>query len=263
MVNAEKIIKVLNKKHSIYKADYAIVVGSGLMGSVPDLEDVKIVAYDKLGMPKSKVKGHSGKFIFGRYADKNVVLVSRQHYYESGDMFKVRLPFEIVAGLGVKKVILLTSSGGINKTFRVGDIMLIKDHINLTGNNPLIAIDPLEFTPMADAYNKEIFNRMVEIADEHDINVRQGIHIQLSGPSYETLAEIDVARNMGADTVSMSTAYDCIISNYLKMKVCGIASVVNVFSDKEAEELNHEEVLENAKKACSKIKTILCNLIKE
>ena len=172
------------------------------------------------------------------------------------------ITFEIISKLGVKKVVLLTSSGGLNKTFRIGDIMLIKDHINLTGYNPLIGINPLEFTPMADAYNKEMFNKMVQICDDNDINVRQGVHIQLSGPSYETLAEIEFARMLGGDTISMSTAFDCIICNYLKMKVCAIASVVNLFNA-QTEELNHEEVITNAKKACAKIKTILLELFKE
>ena len=264
MINANKVAKIINKKYKINQVDYAIVVGSGLMDSVPELTDKTIVPYDKIGMPKSKVKGHSGKFIFGKYNGKMVVLVSRLHYYESGDMQKVRLPFEIIAELGVKTVALLTSCGGINKTFKVGDIMLIKDHINFSGANPLVGIEKLEFTPMANAYNPELFNKMVEISKEKDVDVRQGIHIQFSGPSYETLAEVDVARNMGADSVSMSTVYDCIICNYLKMKVCGIASIVNVFNAPSTEEeLNHEEVLENAKKACSKIKTILSELFKE
>ena len=263
MINANRVVNIINKKYKIQNVDYAIVAGSGLIDAVPELEDITIIPYDSLKMPKSKVKGHSGKFVFGRYKDKKVVIVSRMHYYESGEMKKVRLPFEIVSKLGAKKVVLLTSCGGINKTFRVGDIMLIKDHINFTGLNPLVAIDPLEFTPMANAYDKEIFNTMLKIADENDINVRQGTHIQFVGPSYETLAEIDVARNLGADTVSMSTVFDCIVCNYLKMKVCGIASVVNTFDGKAEEELNHEEVLENAKKACSKIKAILSNLIEE
>ena len=141
--------------------------------------------------------------------------------------------------------------------------MLICDHINYTGQNPLIAIQPLEFTPMINAYDKEMFEQMKQIADEKDINVRIGTHIQFLGPSYETMAEVEFARKVGADTVSMSTVFDCIICNYLKIRVAGIASVVNVFDTKEEQELNHEEVLINAKKSCVKIKTILSSLILE
>ncbi len=261
-MNAKKIVRILNKKYKIKDVDYAIVVGSGLMDSIPDLDDIKIVPYTSLHMPKSKVQGHSGKFIFGKYEDKKVVIVSRIHYYESGDIEKVRLPYQILSLLNVKNVVLLTSCGGLNKTFRVGDIMLIKDHINFSGLNPLVAIFPLKFTSMTNAYDSELFAKMVKIAKDNNIDARQGTHIQFSGPSYETPAEVDVARNMGADTVSMSTVFDCIICNYYQMKVCGIASVVNVFNDKQ-EELSHNEVLINAQKACSQIKTIISNLLKE
>ena len=262
MIRADKIVKILKNKYNIGEIDYAIVVGSGLMDSIPNLEDVTIVEYKNLKMPKSKVKGHSGKFIFGKINNKNVVLVSRLHYYESGKMENVILPFKILSLLGTKNIILLTSCGGINKTFSVGDIMLIRDHINFTGQNPLVNIEPLEFTSMTNAYDKELFDKMKKIAEQNDINIRQGIHTQLLGPSYETMAEVEMLRNMGADTVSMSTVFDCIISNYFKFKACAIASVVNVF-DKSDDNLSHEEVLLNAKKACNKIKIILSNFIKE
>ena len=260
----ERIVNIIKRKYNIQSVDYAIVAGSGLMESIPELEQVQLISYHSLGMPKSKVPGHSGKFIFGKYGEKNVVIVSRYHYYESGNMNLVRIPFEIISKLGANKIVLLTSCGGLNKTFKVGDIMLISDHINYTGQNPLIAITPLEFTPMANAYDKGMFDKMKKIADENDIDVREGVHIQFLGPSYETRAEVELARMLGADTVSMSTVFDCIICNYLKMKVAGIASVVNVFTSKQNEEkLNHQEVLDNAKKSCLKIKTIIENLIKE
>lgn len=260
-MKAEKIANVLKRKYKINNVDWAIVVGSGLADSVPELENPVIVSYDSLKMPKSKVKGHSGKFIFGTYKNKKVAIVSRIHFYESGDMTKVRLPFEILSHLGLKNMILLTSSGGLNKGFKVGDIMLIHDQINFTGFNPLIGIEKLEFTSMTNCYDHDLFEQMEQIAKQNDVDVRKGIHVQMSGPSYETKAEVSVARGFGADTVSMSTAFDCIICNYLGMRVAGISSVVNVFDDKE-EKLTHDEVLDNARKACRKIKTILENLIK-
>ena len=259
---AEKALRKIKKEYDISQVDYAIVAGSGLMDAVVDLENVVIVSYDNLGLPKSKVKGHSGKFIFGTYQGKKIVVVSRVHFYEYGDMAKVRLPFEVIAKLNTKKVILLTSSGGINKTFRVGDIMLISDHINFTGQNPLIGIEDLKFTSMTNAYDKDMFKAMEKIADEHDINVRQGVHIQFLGPSYETKAEIALARNFGVDSVSMSTVFDCIICNYLGIKVAGIASIVNTFTE-DNQQLNHTQVLIDAKKTCQKIKVILSDLLKE
>lgn len=262
-MKAKDIVKILNKKYHIYDVDYALIIGSGLNEAVPELENITIIPYEKLRMPKSKVKGHMGRFVFGTYEGKKVVLVSRMHFYESGDLKKVRLPYEILHGLNCKTVMLLTSCGGVNKTFRVGDIMLIRDHINLTGENPLIGIDPLEFVAMSNAYDREIYSKMLKVAKENNIDVREGTHIQLTGPSYETNAEVDFIRTIGADTVSMSTALDCIMCNYFKMKVCGIASVVNVFDEGNTEELTHDEVLANAKKMSEKIKTIICGLIKE
>ena len=259
---AKKIAEILKKKYKIGNIDYVIVAGSGLLDAVVDLEDITIVPYDKIRMPKSRVSGHSGKFIFGKYCGKNVAIVSRVHYYEYGDMNKVRLPYEVLSYLDTKKVILLTASGGINKTFRVGDIMLISDHINFTGQNPLVAIKDLKFTSMTNAYDKDMFNKMAQIADENDINVRQGVHIQFLGPSYETMAEIAFAKSIGADSVSMSTVFDCIICNYLGMKVAGIASIVNVFSGND-ESLDHKKVLDDAQKTCQKIKIILSELLKE
>ena len=261
MISVQKIIKKINK-FGIQKVDCAIVVGSGLMNATVDLKNPIVIPYDKVGMPKSKVKGHSGQFIFGEYNGKVVALVSRLHFYESGDMNKVRMPFAVVAALGCKQIILLTSSGGVNSTFAVGDIMLIKDHINLSGYSPLVGIDPVVFTPMANAYDKDLIEKILDIANKNNIDIKQGVHFQFAGPYYETYAEINAIRMLGADSVSMSTSYDCIISNYFNMKVCGMAVIVNTFDNQsDMKKLNHEEVLENAEKACKKIKVLLSNLI--
>ncbi len=255
----DKIVKKLNKKFNINKVDIAVVVGSGLLDAVMPLENKIEVSYAKLKMPASKVAGHSGKFVFGTYKDKTVVLVSRIHFYEHGQINLVRMPFEIIKRLGVTDCVLLTSSGGLNKTFAVGDVMLITDHINCTANNPLVAISPMTFTPMANCYDKEYITKILDIAKDNNLNLKQGTHLQFSGPSYETLKEVEYARMIGGDTVSMSTVYDCIICNWLQMKVCAMASVVNVFEDN-AQPLSHQEVLDNAQKACNTIKTILTNL---
>lgn len=261
MKMVDKAVKLLNKKHNIANVDVAIVVGSGLMNAMPDVENKYTVNYDSLGLPKSKVKGHSGTFVFGDYAGKKVVFVSRMHYYESGSIEKVRIPLEICAKLGVKMVVLLTSSGSVNKSFKVGDVMLINDHINMSGVNPLVGIDNLSFTSMTDCYNAEIRKKVLEIAEKDDLDIKTGVFVQMSGPSYETLAEINMLRMMGCDAVSMSTVHDCIIANYLNMKVLGFSVIVNECVE-DAVELTHEEVLTNAARASAKVKTILSKLLK-
>ena len=207
-------------------------------------------------MPKSKVQGHSGSFIFGEYAGKKIVLVSKMHYYESGNIEKVRMPLEIVSKLGVKTVILLSSSGSLNKSFKVGDLMLINDHINMSGINPLIGIEELSFTNMYECYDISYRNLLKQIAINNDIHLQEGVFCQMSGPSYETRAEVEMLRLLGADAVSMSIAHDCIIAKFLGLKVVGVSVIVNVF-ESVVKELNHKEVLENAKNASKKLKCLL------
>ncbi len=253
-------LDILKNKYNVKKMDIAIVAGSGLSDALPNIENKFEVLYEELGLPKSKVKGHSGKFVFGVYKGLGVVLVSRIHYYESGNVELVRLPFEIVSGLGVQKIVLLTSSGGININFKVGDIMLINDHINLSGINPLIGIENMQFTNMGDCYNSEWRNKAREVAKQNNIDLKEGVFVQMSGPSYETKAEINMLRMLGCDAVSMSTAFDCIICNYLGLKVIGFSVIVNTFSGGD-DNLNHKEVLDNAKKASQKLKAVLQNII--
>ena len=145
MKTIEQMVKIIKNKYGVTNVDTAIVVGSGQADSVPELKNPIVIPYDKLGLPKSRVPGHSGKFVVGEYDGKTVMTVSRIHFYEYGDVSLVRKPFEIIKQLGVKLVILLTSSGGLNVNYNVGDIMLIEDHINYSGVNPLVGIDNLKF----------------------------------------------------------------------------------------------------------------------
>lgn len=256
----DNAVKILKEKYNIGNVELAIVCGSGLGDALPDLNNKVVVGYDELGLPKSKVKGHSGNFVFGEYNNMNIVLVSRIHYYESGKVEYVRLPYEIISKLGVKRVVLLTSSGGLNKTYNVGDLVLIKDHINFAGVNPLVGVEDMRFTNMGDCYNLEWRNQAKRIAQVESVDLKEGVFVQMSGPSYETLAEVEMLRKIGADVVSMSTAFDCIIANYLGMKVIGFSVVVNVFSGGD-DNLNHQEVLDNAKKASINLKKILTKII--
>lgn len=257
----KKAVKILNKKYNIKSVDCAIVVGSGLIESAPKLQNQVKVGYDELGLPKSKVKGHSGSFVFGEYCGKKIALVSRMHYYESGDIKKVRLPLEIMSELNCKMAVLLTSCGGLNQSYRVGDVMLIEDQINMSGVNPLVGMEEIKFVGMANCYSKNLKEQVKTISKSNKLQLKYGIFCQMSGPSYETMAEVNMLRLLGADAVSMSTAHDCIIANYLNMQVVGFSVIVNVFNDNE-EELTHEEVLENAKNACQKVNKILSELLK-
>ena len=259
MKAVEKAVKILKNKYNISKINFAIVVGSGLIDGCPDLENKIEISYQNLGLPKSKVKGHSGKLVVGKIGDKIVALVSRMHYYESGDITKVRIPIEIMAGLDCENVILLTSCGGINEQFNVGDIMLINDQINMSGINPLIGMDEIKFIDMVNCYDSEYRDLIKKISKKLKLQIKEGVFSQTSGPSYETMAEINMLKMIGADSVSMSTSHDCIIAKYYGMRVLGFSVIVNVFNLQS--KLSHEEVLCNASKANQTLKTLLTNFL--
>ena len=258
---SEKAINILKEKYGINKVDIAIVTGSGLAKSVPELDNKVVVPYEDIGLPKSRVEGHKDCFVFGKYGNKNIVIVSRLHYYENADIKIVMLPLQVVSGLGAESVVLLTSCGGLNKEYRVGDIMVINDHINMSGINPLLKLDKITFTNMLNCYEPEYISQINQIASQNGIKLKNGVHCQMSGPSYETRAEVEMLRLIGCDSVSMSTAHDCIIAKYLNMKVAGFAIIVNIFEET-TEDMSHKEVLDNANKASEKVQLILNEFLK-
>lgn len=234
--------------------EWGLVLGSGI--DVSSLINNKIeFSYNQLGMPSNKVKGHSGKFIIGDINGVTVILASRYHYYECGDMSAVRLPYEIMNALGVKNVILQTSSGAIDKKLKAGEICLIKDHINLAGTNPLINYEPLKFVNMSNNYDVKLRDLI-----RKNNKISEVVHIQMSGPNYETKSEIAMARLLGGQTVSMSMAFDNIIARYFDMKVLAFAVVTNELSDDASKTLSHIEVLECAKKANKEMLSLLSDL---
>lgn len=259
-MDAQKIANKIKRKYKITNVEMAIVSGSGLLSAVPEMADVLVVKYGDVGMPKSKVKGHESSFIFGKINGKSVVILSRKHYYENADIKEVRLPIEVAGFLGVKEVILMSSCGGINEGYSVGDVMLIRDHINMSGVNPLLAMEKIDFIDMLNCYDDKNCGRILKIADNLGIALKQGVFGQMSGPSYETMAEAKMLRNIGVDAVSMSTAHDCIVARSLNIKVLGFAVIVNTYNSL-VESVSHEEVLENAKKAANKLKQILSEYI--
>ena len=259
---AKKIVEDLKQKHRV-KDNYeiAFIMGSGLDGGTPEFENKLEISYVETSMPKSKVHGFSGKFVFGKLFGKNVMKITRYHYYESGNVKLVRLPFAILHEFGIKTVIMATATGGVDKSFDVGTLMLITDHINFTGYNPLIATDKIEFIDLNNAYDKNLANKTLQIAKNVGVDLKVGTHIQFSGPTYETPAEVDMARMFGAKTVSMSTAYDTICARKFGIKVIAFASVVNKAGIAD-EIITHEMVLEASKKNSVKINMILNELLK-
>lgn len=252
----KNIVKRLKKEISKETPIVALILGSGLSDSCPDLEIIKEISYEKLGMPKSIVKGHAGKFVLGKYKGEVVIVLNRYHYYESGNLKKVSLPFEILNELGVKDIILVTATGGVSKKAKRGDIFLVENHVNFAPN-PLIGRKDQYFVSLDDAYDKVYRNIIKEISIEENIDIKEGVHAQLTGPSYETTGEVKMLEKMGVDTVSMSTAQDVILSAFFQMRILCFAVVSNAAGEK----VTHDMVLENSQKVSKKLKVLITKFL--
>ena len=229
-----------------------LVLGSGLGDFADTLEDSIRVPYAEIpNFPQPTVEGHSGAFVFGRKQGKLVVaLQGRLHYYEGFTQQELTLPIRVLAALGVSALVLTNAAGGVNLNFRPGDLMLISDHINFSGSNPLIGPNLDSFGPrfpdVSDLYPKALRNTILEKAEAAGIPLRQGVYLMYSGPNYETPAEIRMFRLMGADAVGMSTAPEALVAGHCGMQVVGISCITNMAAGVLPVKLSHAEVVETA-----------------
>lgn len=246
----------------------AIVLGSGL-GALADEIDVKyIINYNEIpDFPVSTVQGHKGKFVFGYIGNVPVVIMQgRVHYYEGYTMDMATLPIRLMRLMGAEKLILTNAAGGINFDFKCGDLMLITDHISSFVPNPLIGknIDELgvRFPDMSNIYDTEICNIIRKVSEKHNISIKEGVYAQLTGPSYESPAEIKMLRTLGADAVGMSTACEAIVARHCGFKVCGISCISNMASGVTESPLDHSEVQQCADKVAPIFKTLIKEVVK-
>ncbi len=241
----------------------AIVLGSGLGEYAKDIEVVSEISYSEIdGFPVSTVPGHAGKFIFGYVSDVPVVCMKgRVHYYEGYPISDVVLPIRLMKMLGAKVLFLTNASGGINPDFSAGDFMLIKDHIATFAPNPLIGpnIDELgvRFPDMTHVYDPVLQECIKDAAKEQNIKLQEGVYIQLTGPSFESPADIKMLRVLGGDAVGMSTVVEAIAANHCGMKICGISCVCNLAAGMTENPLTHDEVQEAANNAAPLFKTLV------
>lgn len=237
------------------RPDIGLILGSGLGLMANEIKDSKKVSYSDIpNFPVSTVKGHAGRLISGILEGKNVITMQgRFHYYEGYDMKELTLPIRVMEKLGINKLLVTNAAGGINVDFAPGDFMIIKDHINHIGDNPLIGqnyekLGP-RFPDMTRAYNEDLRNMAETVAKDLDISIQKGIYIAVHGPSYETPAEIKYFRKIGADAVGMSTVPEVIVANHMDLEVLGISCITNMAAGVLPEPLNHEDVMEIAEKA--------------
>ncbi len=251
-----------------FKPEVALVLGSGL-GDYAD--DIKVVAeldyHDIEGFPVSTVPGHQGKYIFGYVGEVPVVCMKgRVHYYEGYDISDVVLPIRLMKLMGAEVLFLTNASGGINTTFKAGDFMLIKDQIANFVPSPLIGpnIEELgvRFPDMSNIYDKDLQQIIKKTAALADIPIQEGVYIQLTGPNYESPAEVRMCRNLGADAVGMSTACEAVAANHMGMKICGISCISNMACGITANPLTHKEVQETADRVAPLFKKLVTECIK-
>lgn len=241
----------------------AIVLGSGLGDYGKEIRVEAELSYAEIdGFPVSTVPGHAGKFIFGFVGETKVVCMQgRVHYYEGYPISDVVLPARLMKMLGAKILVLTNASGGINPSFAAGDFMMLTDHISLFAPNPLVGpnIEELgtRFPDMTSVYDGELQEILAQTAKENGIELKKGIYAQLTGPSFESPAEIRLLQQLGADAVGMSTVVEAIAANHMGMRICGISCVCNLAAGISPNPLTHEEVQEAARIAAPQFKQLL------
>lgn len=244
----------------------AIILGTGLGSLADEITDKYEIKYEDIpNFPLSTVEGHTGKLIFGKLGDKDIMAMQgRFHFYEGYSMQEVTFPIRVMKELGIKTLFVSNASGGMNPDFSIGDLMIITDHINFFPEHPLrgknIPYGP-RFPDMSQAYSKELRDKALKIAAEKGIKVHQGVYVGTQGPTFETPAEYKLFRVFGGDAVGMSTVPEVIVANHSGIQVFGISVITDLGVEGKIVEVTHEEVQKAADAAQPKMTTIMRELI--
>lgn len=265
----DKIVESANyiKSKTDIKPTIGLILGSGLGVLGDEIENAVEISYDKIpNFPVSTVEGHKGQLVIGQLEGKNVVAMQgRFHFYEGYAMQETTFPVRVMKALGVETVFVTNAAGGANKSFKPGDLMIINDHLNLGGTNPLIGANDNRLGPrfpdMSSAYTPEYIKLARECAKELDINVKEGVYAFFTGPTYETPSEVKMARIMGADAVGMSTAPEVIVASHSGLKVVGISCITNMAAGILDQPLNHEEVIETTQRVKQQFLSLVKSIV--
>ena len=246
------------------RPNLAIVLGSGFRGIAERISANIKIPYSKLdGFPRPSVGGHAGELIVGRFGKTPAVVLSgRAHYYEGYDMPQVTFPVRVLAAFGITHLLLTNAAGGINKRFRPGDLMLIRDHINFMPGNPLRGIqDNSRFLDLSRTYDPELARLLRAAAKSLRIRLQSGVYMAVSGPSYETPAEIRAFARLGADAVGMSTVPEAVVARHCGMAVAGLSCISNLAAGLGKEPVAHEEVLAVGKRIAGKSAELVARFV--
>jgi len=270
--NYQQAVAVIRQRTSL-RPDIGLVLGSGLGTLADTLADRAVIPYEDIpGWPRATVSGHRGNLVIGEMEGRIVAAQQgRAHYYEGYTMQQVTFPIRVMHALGIRTVILTNAAGGVHPSYQVGDLMLIEDHINLpgmVGANPLMGPNDDQggerFVGLAQAYDRKLRQRALKVAQENEIPLHSGVYCAVSGPSFETPAEIRMIRALGGDAVGMSTVHEVLVARHAGMRVMACSGVTNRAIDAVDTDLetNHEEVLEASKVIVPRLTAILKGVLK-
>jgi purine-nucleoside phosphorylase len=262
----KRTVDILIEKLNGRAPKLALVLGSGLGGLTREVTDAVRIPYGDLPyFPESGVSGHSGEVVAGKLAGRPVMMLSgRIHYYEQGNPGAMRPILEVLSGVGITKLILTNSAGSLREDIPPGSVMMIEDHINFSGTNPLFGeTDDRRFVGMTEAYDAEMRAAFEEAAGKAEIDLKRGVYMWFSGPSFETPAEIRMARVFGADAVGMSTVPEVILARFFGMRVAACSVITNFAAGMTGAELSHAETKDMAPVGGAKLAAILKEAIGE
>ncbi len=265
----DKITTTANflKTQGFESPQYGIILGSGLGGFVSHINIIHSIEYKDIpNFPVSTVVGHSGKLIYGNIGNKKVVVMQgRFHYYEGYSAAEVTFPVRVMKALGVHTLIASNACGGMNPTYKVGDLMILNDHINLLPEHPLRgknedSLGP-RFPDMSDTYNKDLIEKALKIGEEKGIHLHQGVYVAVTGPTFETPAEYKFLRIIGADVVGMSTVPEVIVARHGGMRCFAVSVITDLGVEGHVEKVSHEDVVKAANEAGGRLSIIFKELI--
>ncbi|MEO8235034.1 MAG: purine-nucleoside phosphorylase [Flavobacterium sp.] len=261
----ETVDFIANKTN--FSPEYGVILGSGLGNFTDDIDVEFILPYSEIpNFPVSTVEGHKGALVFGTIHGKKVVAMQgRFHFYEGYDMKQVTFPVRVMKHLGVEKLIVSNASGGVNHNYKVGSIVVIKDHINMMPEHPLRGKNDERFGPrfvnMSEPYSRKMMAKAKEIAADLDIKIEEGVYLGLQGPTFETLSEYRMVKILGADCVGMSTVPEVIVASHMGLETFGISVITDMGNEESIDTITHAEVLEAAQKAEPHVRSLIKELI--
>lgn len=261
-------VDFLSEKLGDFKPEIGIILGSGLGELADEYCDIAINYSDIPGFEASTISGHKGRLVFAEINGKKVVMMQgRFHFYEGHSIQKVVFPVKVMKKLGIKTLIITNAAGGVNPSFNPSDLMIITDHINFMGVNPLIGTNDdsigTRFPDMSEVYTPELVDLVERVGDSIGVDLQEGVYMALTGPSYETPAEVRMAKTLGADAVGMSTVPEAIVASWAGIKVIGISCICNSAAGVSTVGLTHEDVIRAANIAKSKFKRLVTEVVKK